>query len=390
MDVVYLFYENDKIRIPLLDYDEELLRNLITSGFGYWDQLSRQYIIPRKKETDINMKSIISNRTFVEVNRGQNTPEVVNYCFLSGTTGIRRTGNSGPHDYFPLRIDKEQDKFSDEWLGKLEAELCSRKYSPNTRAAYIHYNQALCKWLQKTPEEVTSEDIKRYMVYEEITLGFSASSMNLSLSAFKFFYRNILKKDTAREQCRPRHDRRLPVVFSRSEIKSIFDTEKNIKKRLLLMIVYASGLRVCEVVRLKRQDVDIARKLIVIHLGKGRKDRLTLLADAAISALIEYYSCYPISTWIFPGAGPNSHLSIRSAQRICETALKKAGIAKNASIHSLRHTFATHLLENGTDIRYIQELLGHSSLRTTERYTHVAARKALKITSPIDTLNKPD
>jgi site-specific recombinase XerD len=390
MDVVYLFYENDKIRMPLPGYDKELFRNLIMSGYGYWDQPGRQYVIPRRKENDITMKSIISNRPFVEIKKEQNTQVVVNNFFSGEKAGIVKTVNDSLHNYFPVRSNNEQDKFSDEWLGKLEAELRSRKYSQNTRDAYVHYNQALCKWLQKTPEEVTSEDIKRYMVYEEMTLGFSASSMNLSLSAFKFFYRNILKKDTAREQSRPRHDKRLPVVFSRSEIKSILDTEKDLKKRLLLMIVYGSGLRVCEVVRLKRQDVDLARKVIVIHLSKGRKDRITILADTAITALLEYYSCYHISGWIFPGAGNNSHLSIRSAQRICETALKKAGIAKNASIHSLRHTFATHLLENGTDIRYIQELLGHSSLRTTERYTHVATRKALKITSPIDTLHKPD
>jgi len=180
------------------------------------------------------------------------------------------------------------------------------------------------------------------------------------------------------------------VVLSKEEIKKMFLNETNFKHRLLLMMVYASGLRAGEVVSLKRQDIDIARKTINIRSGKGRKDRYTLMSETVINTLAEYYSRYNITKWLFSGADPNKHLVTRSAQHIFERALKRAKIEKAATLHSLRHSFATHLLEGGTDIRYIQELLGHASLLTTERYTHVARRKTLSITSPLDTIDKED
>jgi site-specific recombinase XerD len=214
--------------------------------------------------------------------------------------------------------------------------------------------------------------------------------MNLSISALKFFYRQVLKLNTEWEPRRPRQDKRLPVVLSRQEIRTIMETETNEKHRLLLMMVYSSGLRVSEVVKLQRSSIDFTRKAINIVSAKGRKDRYTLLADHLIPYLKAYLGKNPANPWLFPGSLPQNHLSIRSAQSICTHAFKKAGIQKDASIHSLRHSFATHLLENGTDIRYIQELLGHVSLRTTERYTHVARRATLKITSPFDTLNRSD
>jgi site-specific recombinase XerD len=168
----------------------------------------------------------------------------------------------------------------------------------------------------------------------------------------------------------------------------MLEAEKDLKQRLLLMLVYASGLRVSEVMCLKPQNIDINRKALLICKSKYRKDRYTILSDIVINKIKKYYSTNRITTWIFPGYNPDKHLSIRSAQYIFEHSLQKAGIKKAASIHSLRHTFATHLLENGTDIRYIQELMGHATLRTTERYAHVARRNALTIQSPLDTINR--
>jgi site-specific recombinase XerD len=272
----------------------------------------------------------------------------------------------------------------------METELCSRKYSPKTRAAYVHYNKALCRFLQKPPEAVTNEDIKKYLAYQEKEKGLSASSMNLALSSFRFFYDHVVKQNIARDQRRPRQDKKLPVVLSRAEIKTLLNAKTNIKHRLLLMLVYSAGLRVSEVVSLKKEHIDPARRLITIVSGKGRKDRYTLLSEQVMLCLKNYYAVYKIDTWLFPGSSSGSHLSVRSAQHVCEDALQNANIEKNASIHSLRHAFATHLLENGTDIRYIQELLGHTSLRTTQRYTHVARHKVLKIQSPLDSLEKTE
>jgi site-specific recombinase XerD len=394
MNVVYLFYENGKIRIPFFGRDRDLFQRLAATRLGYWDQLNYQYIISQPAESDI-LRKLNLNRTCIEVGRNSQMPVIVHWHFSEDKHSIVAPGNLtaespqkasvAPGTHPPS--DKLPDKFPDHWQQKLDVELHSRKYSVHTRYSYVHYNRILCKWLQKFPEEVTPEDIKNYLSYSEKVLQLSASSLNLALSAFKFFYHYILKKDIVREQSRPHQDKRLPVVFSKAEVKAILDAEKNEKHRLLLMIVYSSGLRVSEVVHLKRQDVDLARKLIIVKSGKGRKDRYTILADTVITALKKYYLHNNISTWLFPGADPDNHLSIRSAQYICDNSIKKVQIVKNASIHSLRHTFATHLLEGGTDIRYIKELLGHSSLRTTERYTHIARRDTLKIISPIDSID---
>jgi len=246
----------------------------------------------------------------------------------------------------------------------------------------MYYNRFLCHNLQKLPEEIQAYDIKQFLAAVEKGRDYSAASLNLALSAIKFFYSRVLPKDIIKEQHRPRKDKRLPVVLAKEEIKRMFMAETNIKHRLLLMMVYASGLRAEEVVSLKRQDIDVYRKTLNIRSGKGRKDRCTLVSKTVIDALEKYYSRYNVNDWLFSGADPGKHLVTRTAQHIFEHALKRAKIEKNASLHSLRHSFATHLLEDGIDIRYIQELLGHASILTTERYTHVARRKTLSIISP--------
>jgi site-specific recombinase XerD len=150
------------------------------------------------------------------------------------------------------------------------------------------------------------------------------------------------------------------------------------------MMAYSSGLRVGELVMLKKEHIDFDRKVILIRSGKGRKDRFTILSGRAAKFIKEYCGLYKIESWLFPGRPEKKHISIRSAQNIFEKAMRHAEISKALSIHSLRHTFATHLLEAGTDVKYIQELLGHASLKTTQRYTHVARRHLLKIQSPLD------
>jgi site-specific recombinase XerD len=277
------------------------------------------------------------------------------------------------------------EKLSGEWRLKLETELRSRKYSLKTHNAYIYFNRTFCRALQKTPEEIGPGDVTQFLASMEKE-DYSASAMNLALSAIRFFFKNVVKNDSISEQRRPRHDKTLPSVLSKDEIKKILDTEKNPKHRLLLMLVYSSGLRVSEAVALKQEHIDLSRKVIYIKSGKGRKDRCTLLSEKAAQFIGEYCNFYGIQTWLFPGQSATSHLSIRSAQRIFDKASLHAGITKKISIHGLRHTFATHLLESGTDIRYIQTLLGHASLRTTERYTHVARRNILTIQSPLDTI----
>jgi site-specific recombinase XerD len=231
---------------------------------------------------------------------------------------------------------------------------------------------------------MTREDITHYLAYIDRVLQQSASSMNTAISALKFFYGNVLKQNTANVSKRPRNDKKLPMVIARTEVRRLFEAETNIKHRLLLMLAYSAGLRVSEIAQLKPEDIDFERKLILVRRGKGRKDRYTMLSEQAAQVLKEYYQLQPPGRWVFPGIDPLNHLTIRSAQHIFEQAAQKAGITRDISIHTLRHSFATHLLENGTDIRYIQDLLGHRSVKTTQRYTHVAHTHALNIQSPLD------
>jgi len=394
MNTVYIFFENDNVRIPFSDYDKGLFNQLIKSNMGYWENNDQQYHISRSKYDPQQIKTILDGKTYVEVDKEADNPVIVNGFITGGkdepdeTTTVSPESSPVPDIIIPS--ENLPNQFPDYWCKKLEIEIRARKYSPKTRQSYIYYNIELCRWLQKPPEEVNNGDIKRYLAFLEETKQQSAATLNLNLSAFKFFYRNVMKRDIVCEQKRPRHDKRLPVVFSKYEIKKIFDSVPNNKHRHLLMIAYASGLRVSEVVKLKRENVDFSRKVIRVIAGKGRKDRDTIMSVMAIETLKQYYTQYDITDWLFPGAYPGRHISIRSAQHIFEHALKKAKIEKKASIHSLRHTFATHLLEGGIDISYIGELLGHKSITTTVRYTRVARRKTLKIRSPLDTIDEAD
>lgn len=187
---------------------------------------------------------------------------------------------------------------------------------------------------------------------------------------------------------RPKKEERLPVVLSAEEVAALLARTRNLKHRALLMLLYSSGLRVSEVVRLRVEDLDADRRLLRVRRGKGRKDRYTLLARRAVEAVSVYCRAYPIGPWLFPGGRQDRHLTTRSVQRVVARSARAAGITKNVTPHTLRHSFATHLLEAGTNLRIIQELLGHQSSRTTEIYTHVARSTFEAVRSPLDNLEE--
>jgi len=403
MEIIYIFCGTKQIRVPFYGYDKPLYRFFIAHG-GKWDNTRNEFILDGKTNAEQlcgespgvplvlikDQSSII--KVFGFLGRSWEHPDIdtdkeeIYYTCDENPPTFNQPKTNPPTVVHPV----VPDKFPKHWEIKLENELRSRKYSRSTINIYIYYNRLLCNTLQKSPKEIQTDDIKKFLADIEKDRDYSAASMNLAISSIKFFYKVVIQRDILREQRRPRQDKRLPVVLSKYEIKKLITSEKNLKHRLLLMMVYASGLRVGEVVRLQRQDIDIGRKLINIRAAKGRKDRYTLISDMVINTLNDYYSKYNITNWLFCGAEPNKHIVTRSVQKIFKQALKTAKIEKKASIHSLRHSFATHLLEGGTDIRYIQELLGHSSIRTTERYAHVAKRRTLAITSPLDTIDNEE
>jgi site-specific recombinase XerD len=442
MDAVYLFYDCEKITIPFYDYDSRLFQTILNSKVGLWDSPTHSFIIRVTSIGSAQILHLLRETPYVTVKPDEDPPIHVYNFFIrdvfpdgfvnktetnlvaeSHTTTVAKTADimDGKGEYTPSNTDQpgintkarpdsrpgvepeyiddrtclirsipKPDFFPLLWQEKLVIELRSRKYSPKTIVSYLYYNRTFCRTLQKKPESITREDITTYLAYLDKQRDLSSSSMNLAISAFKFFYHEVLKKNIAQEHHRPRHDKRLPTVLSCSEINRLLDMEKNPKHRLLLMLTYSSGLRVSEVVALQKEHIDTSRKTLLIKAGKGRRDRYTLLSERVVKFVENYYAIYNIEKWLFPGIPAQRHLSIRSAQNIFDKALHIAGIQKVISIHSLRHTFATHLLENGTDIKYIQELLGHTSLKTTQRYTHVARRSLLRIQSPLDTLTRDD
>lgn len=187
---------------------------------------------------------------------------------------------------------------------------------------------------------------------------------------------------------RPQKEKTLPKVLSGQEVLKVINAPVNLKHRLLLYLTYSSGLRVSEVCRIKTADISFERKTLRIEQAKGRKDRISILSDQCAKLLSQYLYEYAPRLWLFESTEPEGHITERTAQRVFKNALDKAGIRKPLGIHSLRHSFATHLLESGTDLRYIQELLGHQSSKTTEIYTHVSTKNICRIASPLDTLMK--
>jgi integrase/recombinase XerD len=287
-----------------------------------------------------------------------------------------------------LRLfDKRVTVKFDYFLNSLVKELRIRKYSRKTIKNYLYYNNHLLHHYMKTPEEISNNDIRNYINQQVEYKDLSASSINTIINAVRFYYGNVLNKKFAYDFPRPKRDKLLPVVFSRKEVLKILEALNNIKHKTLLTIVYSAGLRVSEAVTLRLSDIDQYRNLIIVHKAKGRKDRQTILSQKAFSLLLQYVSIERPSDWLFPGQDNNSHISVRTAETVFKNALEKAELNKEAGIHSLRHSFATHLLEDGVDLRYIQQLMGHESSKTTEIYTHVSTRTIKLIKSPLDNID---
>ncbi len=224
----------------------------------------------------------------------------------------------------------------------------------------------------------------RYLVDER---QISTSYQNQSINAIKFYYEQVLGgKRKFYFLDRPRKEKRLPVVLSEEEVVRIFGQVGNIKHKCLLMLIYSAGLRIGEALNITVADIDSARGQVSIRGAKGNKDRVSLLSASLLPLLREYYQQYQPKKYLFEGMGGGKY-SARSAQAVLKRAVKQAKIKKNVTLHTLRHSFATHLLENGTDLRYIQTLLGHNSSRTTEIYTHVSTKALRDIRSPLDKLN---
>lgn len=284
-------------------------------------------------------------------------------------------------------ICQEEEPQVVQLLEAMDQELILRGYAAKTRKAYLGHVDRFARFCGKDPQGLSKITVRAYLLDLLEKQKSSHAYVNQCISAMKFLYEKVLKQPSPVVNLpRPKRERKLPDILSRQEVLRLLETVENSKHRVIMLLTYSAGLRLGEVVRLRAEDIDSERRLIHIRQAKGRKDRYTVLSQVALEALRAYFKRYRPNKWVFPGAQPGRHLHERTVQKIFGQAREIAGIRKDVSVHTLRHSFATHLLESGTDLRYIQELLGHKSSKTTEIYTHVSERDIGRIQSPLDSL----
>jgi site-specific recombinase XerD len=269
-------------------------------------------------------------------------------------------------------------------------QLKLKAYSPSTIRTYRNEFLQLLQLLKHKPvNKLTPNDIKRYMVYAMEKEGISENTAHSRLNALKFYFEQVLGREKFFwEIPRPKKPTQLPQVFNQDEIAGIINSLQNKKHKVMLMLAYSAGLRVSEVVALKTYQIDSTRMIILIKEAKGKKDRIVSLSPVLLVMLREYALEYKPDKrgYLFEGSTKGLAYSTRSLQEVLQSAKRKAGVLKPGSIHSLRHSFATHLIDKGTDVTMIQKLLGHNDIKTTLRYLHTSNKDLLKIISPLDDL----
>jgi site-specific recombinase XerD len=285
----------------------------------------------------------------------------------------------------------EEPAGTQETLEEMSRAMILAGFAPKTRKVYLGYGRRFARWANVPLPEAGMEEVRRYLVYLVEDRDISRSAHSQVVSALRFLFEKVLRRpQVLKDIPRPKRHKTLPTVLSRGEVDSLLKAVRNPTSRALIMLLYSGGLRVGEVTRLRPEDLDRDRGLLRVRAGKGKKDRYTLLSRRALQAVDRHclFQNQTPAKWLFPSTRKGKHVTTRSVQRVVARAAARAGIRKKVTPHTLRHSFATHLLEAGTDLRYIQELLGHASSRTTEIYTHVSNRDFSRIRNPLDQLGE--
>lgn len=355
-----LNYRNRELRIYLV-YDRLLIDDIKKIPMSRWSGDESCWIMPYSEQNVENVCKLSEMHNLKWA-----------YQLLSGTEGLPRQPKHANY----LRCPKE---FSEK--------LKELRYSENTQKVYCGlFEEFINYYPDKDAEKITENEVIAFLRYLVNDRKISISYQNQSINAIKFYYERVLggqRKIYLIE--RPRKETILPEVLSEEEIAAILKSITNIKHKALIMTIYSGGLRISELINLKVKDIDSDRMQIRISQSKGKKDRYTLLSKKTLLTLRQYFTEYKPKEWLFEGEGGGRYAQ-RSIQNILKNAVKRVGIKKRITVHSLRHSFATHLLENGTDLRYIQLLLGHASSKTTEIYTHITTKGFEQITNPLDKL----
>jgi integrase/recombinase XerD len=274
---------------------------------------------------------------------------------------------------------------------RMTEDMQVRNLAPNTQMSYVQQVSLFARHFMKSPETLGPEDIRAYQVYLTNEKKLAPGSILTAVAALRFLYKVSLKKDWNLEDVipAPKKPQTLPVVLSPEEVLQFLDCVGGTMHRAILTTCYGAGLRISEAVRLTAPDIDSARMVIRVDQGKGRKDRYVMLSPRLLQILRDWWRVERPEQWLFPGEIPGRHISTEAVEQACQKACRRCPIPKPTTPHSLRHAFAVHLLESGTDVRTIQLLLGHRSLATTARYLRIATSKVCSTSSPLDLLPRP-
>ncbi len=359
-EISVIRYKRGRIRI-VVDYDFQLIQLIKSFPYYYWD-------IENKWWTTVYTESVINSLKDYAKQNG----------YVYKFSEYRNPG------ILP-RIDKYSDpafrKCPEEYTNKLKV----MRYSDSTVKSYkSHFEEFINFYKTKEIKEISEEEIKEFLRYLVVERRVSESYQNVAINAIKFYYEKVLGEERKFYYLeRPRKEKVLPVVLSKEEVFKMIRKTINLKHRAIIMLIYSAGLRISEAINMRVEDIDSKRNLVIIRQAKGKKDRTSLLSEKTLETLREYYRLYEPKVYLFEGRNGEKYTA-SSIQKIVKRAAWRAGIMKKVTTHTLRHSFATHLLEQGVNLRYIQDLLGHSSSKTTEIYTHISSRSYEGIKNPLD------
>jgi integrase/recombinase XerD len=278
-------------------------------------------------------------------------------------------------------------------MGKLHdqmrEDLLLKAYSPHTLKAYLSSVRHFVKYYMRSPQDMGEKEVRDFLLHLVRDRKASPATQDMYVNALKFLYTVTLKRpEVVKDISHPKRPQTLPVILSPEEVLRIFEAIRSVKYKAIIATAYAAGLRVSEVCGLCIADIDSQRMRIHVRSGKGKKDRYVMLGESLLVLLRQYYqAARPKGEYLFPGQKPQRHITTTAVNKVLRQVIAETGLAKRVTMHTLRHCFATHLLEAGTDIRILQVLLGHSSIRTTLRYTHITDRLIQKLVSPLDIIH---
>lgn len=367
-----------------LPYSEKRVEQIKSLPTRRWDPSVRSWIIPcRQYDVGLLVDAFADCDIAIDPELLEQIPSVREWVKerRTPTKSVLETGSTTDYSATSPWSSRHRKLFLEQ--------MKLRGFSFKTIRAYTGQVNRYMRFCESSPmAESSSPNASRLSEYSLSLLesGLSHAHVNQAISAIKFYLKHVCGIIELEPYVRPKKEKKLPNVLARGEVMRLLRQASNPKHRAILYLTYSSGLRVGEVVRLRLRDLDRERKTIHIRQGKGRKDRITVLSEAAYEVVEAYLRSGSVDPagWLFPGQYQGRHLTERSVQKVFEQKLREAGIRKEVSVHSLRHSFATHLLEGGIDLRYIQELLGHQNVRTTEIYTHISVKDVRRIRSPLD------